>query len=126
MSKETEETGWPAGPPIEAESEAETMANIRRTLELTADALAEELRRSLDYFMSQEQAVPVGRLVLSGGGAMLKNLEAHFSQIFPFPVEVGNPMLRVVQNKSDLTDEEIQVLAPRLTIAIGLALEDEG
>jgi len=126
MSKETEETGWPAGPPIEAESEAETMANIRRTLELTADALAEELRRSLDYFMSQEQAVPIGRLVLSGGGAMLKNLEAHLSQIFPFPVEVGNPMLRVVQNKSDLTDEEIQVLAPRLTIAIGLALEDEG
>jgi len=110
----------------EAETELEQTANIQKALEVTADALADEIRRSLDYYMSQEQSVPVGRLIISGGGAMLINLEAYLSQLFPFNVETGNPISLVSQNKSDLTDEELQALAPRLTIAIGLALEDEG
>ncbi|MHB1003838.1 MAG: hypothetical protein ACYC1B_08470, partial [Thermoleophilia bacterium] len=38
----------------------------------------------------------------------------------------GDPSSRIVANKSDLTDEEVKALGPRLAIAIGLALEDEG
>jgi len=67
----------------------------------------------------------VGKLLLSGGGAMLPNLDGYLRQIFPFPVEMGNPLLRITQNKSSLSNEELKVLAPRLAIAIGLALEDE-
>jgi type IV pilus assembly protein PilM len=119
-------TPWPTGPSPEAETEQESLANLQRTLEATAEALADEIRRSLDYYMSQEQSVPITRLIISGGGAMLRNLEKHLSQVFPFTVEIGNPMLRITQNKSSLTDEELKVLAPKLTIAIGLALEDEG
>ncbi|MBK5226606.1 MAG: type IV pilus assembly protein PilM [Thermoleophilia bacterium] len=115
---------WPEAPLPEAESEEEMMANIRRVLEVTADALANELRRSLDYYMSQEQSVQISRLYISGSGAMLKNLDAHLSQLFPFQVEVGNPLLRISENKTDLTDEELSALAPRLTISIGLGLED--
>ena len=116
---------WPAGPPLEAETDAENLANVQRVLETTADGLADEIRRSLDYYMSQEQSVPVDRLLISGGGALLGNLDAHLSQLFPFSVEVGNPMLRIAENKSDLTDDDLQALATRLTISIGLALEDE-
>lgn len=115
---------WPEAPLPEAESEEEMMANIRRVLEVSADALADELRRSLDYYMSQEQSVPISRLYISGGGAMLKNLDTQLSQQFPYKVEVGNPLLRISENKTDLTDEELSALAPRLTISIGLALED--
>ncbi|MBI5870672.1 MAG: type IV pilus assembly protein PilM [Actinobacteria bacterium] len=125
-SEKPEEGPWPAGPPIEAETEQETKQNVQRTLESVADSLADEIRRSLDYYMSQEQAAPIGRLLISGGGAMLKNLDAHLSQLFPFTVETGNPLMRVSDNKSDLTDEQLQALSPQLAIAIGLALEDEG
>jgi hypothetical protein len=34
--------------------------------------------------------------------------------------------VRISENKSDLTDEQVHALAPQLTISIGLALEDEG
>ena len=118
------DSGWPQGPP-DIESPEEIKAGIMRALELTADALADEIRRSLDYYMSQEQSAPIGKLVLSGGGAMLPNLDLHLAQVFPFPVEIGNPLRRITQNRSDLTDSELNALAPRFAIAIGLALEDE-
>ena len=115
---------WSEASPLVVESDEEMMANIRRVLEVSADALADELRRSLDYYMSQEQSVPISRLYISGGGAMLKNLNAHLSQVFPFQVVVGNPLLRISENKTDLTDGELSALATRLTISIGLGLED--
>lgn len=124
--KPDEEPWPPAGPPVEAETEQDMRQNLQKTLETVADSLADEIRRSLDYYMSQEQSAPIGKLLISGGGAMLKNLAAHLSQLFPFAVETGNPMMRINENKSDLTDEQIQALAPQLAIAIGLALEDEG
>lgn len=98
---------------------------VRRAIEITADSFAEELRRSLDYYMSQDESLPIGRLLLSGGGSLLPNLILHLSQLFPFPVSLGDPLQRITQNKSDLSDDELRALAPRLAIAIGLALEDE-
>lgn len=97
----------------------------QRALEITADALADEMRRSLDYYMSQEEAMPVGKMLLSGGGATLRNLDAHLSNIFPFPVELGNSLMRITQNQTELSDDDLRALSPHLAIAIGLALEDE-
>jgi len=117
-------------PPMQASSgevDAEQQESaIQRLLEATADALADEIRRSLDYYMSQEQSVPIARLIISGGGAMLRNLDVHLAHQFPFSVEIGNPMLRITQNKSGLSEEELKNIAPKLAISVGLALEDEG
>lgn len=125
-AEKPDEGPWAPGPPLEAETGQEVKRNIQKTLESIADSLSDEIRRSLDYYMSQEQSAPIGRLLISGGGAMLKNIAPHLSQQFPFTVEIGNPMMRISENKSDLTDEQIQALAPQFAIAIGLALEDQG
>lgn len=109
----------------EDDEERERVTVVRRAIEITADSFAEELRRSLDYYMSQDDSLPIGKLILSGGGSLLPNLISYLSQIFPFPVELGDPLVRITQNKSDISDEELRALAPRLAIAIGLALEDE-
>ncbi len=120
-----EEKGlWPHG--AVDSSTVETADVVHRALEITTEALADEIRRSLDYYMSQENSIPIGKLLVSGGGGMLPNLDLNLSQQFPFAVEFGNPLMRVMQNKSRLSDEELGLLAPRLAIAIGLALEDEG
>ena len=100
-------------------------AATRRALEITTESFAEEIRRSLDYYLSQEESLPVGKMLLSGGGAMLRNLDAHLANVFPFPVELGNPLMRISQNRTDLSDEELSAIAPHLAIAIGLTLEDE-
>ena len=111
------------GPLFDDEGKLEAVT--RRALEITSDSFADEIRRSLDYYLSQEESLPVGKMLLSGGGAMLKNLDEHLSNVFPFPVELGNPLMRISQNKTDLSDEELSAISPHLAIAIGLALEEE-
>lgn len=103
----------------------ESLADVQRVLELAADSLADELRRSIDYYVSQETSAPITKLYISGGGALLNNLDRHFSQVFPYEVVLGDPLLRISQNRSNLKDEELKALGPQLAIAIGLALEDE-
>jgi type IV pilus assembly protein PilM len=107
------------------QSPEDEMREVQRIIELTADGLADELRRSLDYYMAQEISTPITRLILSGGGAMIRNLDRYLSQVFPFPVELGDPLNRVTQNRSNLPDEDLRAIGPRLAIAVGLALEDE-
>ena len=60
--------------------------------------LAEEIRRSFDYYQGQEHATPVSELVLSGRGALLRNLDAHLSSTLSLPVVIGNPLIHVAQN----------------------------
>ncbi len=116
---------WPEADDRALAEEKEIEATVQRALEITTDSFADELRRSLDYYISQEESLPIGRLLLSGGGALLPNLDRHLSQLFPFQVELGDPLVRITGNKSKLSDDELKALAPRLAIAIGLALEDE-
>jgi len=116
----------PGGENEPAMSEEERITQVQRVLEVTTETLADELRRSFDYYMSQESAVPISVLLLSGGGALMPNLEKHLSQMFPFEVRMGDPTRSIVDNKSVFTDEELMALGPRLAIAIGLSMEDEG
>ncbi|GBE57341.1 competence protein A [bacterium BMS3Abin01] len=116
---------WPEDSDSALDEEKEIEATVHRALEITTDSFADELRRSLDYYISQDESLPISRLLLSGGGALLPNLDRQLSQLFPFPVELGDPLVRITGNKSRLSDDELKALAPRLAIAIGLALEDE-
>lgn len=79
--------------------------------------LADEIRLSIDYYMTQPQAKPVGEVVLSGPGSaaadLVESLEAHLG----IPVRVPAP-LGVLDGS---------VLAPnedphRYTVAAGLSL----
>ncbi|MBE0428373.1 MAG: type IV pilus assembly protein PilM [Thermoleophilia bacterium] len=114
----------PEGPDITG-TEAGGAAEVQRVLELAAEALADEIRRSLDYYQTQEASAPVTRLLISGVGAQLPNLDRHLSQAFQFAVEIGDPLKRITQNRTGFSDEDLRSLGPRLAIAIGLALEDE-
>ncbi len=109
----------------EIDEDEERRLAVRSALEATLDSFTEEVRRSLDYYISQDESLPINRLLLSGGGSMLPNLREQLAQLFPFPVEMGDPLKRIIRNRSDLDDKELEALAPRLAIAIGLALEDE-
>lgn len=129
---EPPEEGGAGGPPrkLWAEEEDSTShmdpdAITRRALEITADSFGDEVRRSLDYYLSQEESLPLGKLILSGSGSMLDNLDSHLAQLFPYEVTMGNPLARIAANNSELGDEELKALAPHLSIAIGLVLEDE-
>ena len=91
----------------------------------TADELAGEIRRSFDYYHSQEGVTPVRELILSGKGTLVRNLDTHLAEALEIPVVIGNPLSRVSDNASSLSDDTLALIGPSLAVAIGLALPEE-
>ncbi len=56
------------------------------------DRIVAELRRSLDYYISQPDGVGVDRLILSGGGARLPFLTSYIEDRLSVPVEVDQDL----------------------------------
>jgi type IV pilus assembly protein PilM len=79
--------------------------------------LADEIRLSIDYYMTQPQAKPVGEVVLSGPGSadgqLVESLETHLG----IPVQVPAPL--GVLDGSELAPTEDP---HRYTVAAGLSL----
>lgn len=86
-----------------------------------ADHLVEEIRGSIDFYASQEDSVPVQRVVLSGGAGQLHGLAERLGLTLGIPVERGHPMQEVRIGKVDMEPERLVESEPYLAVAIGLA-----
>lgn len=53
--------------------------------------LVAEVHRSVDFYLSQGPDRSIGRIMLAGGGASLKNLDKHLAQELKVPVSTLNP-----------------------------------
>jgi type IV pilus assembly protein PilM len=102
----------------------ELAAQVRLSLQNSCETFADEIRRSIDYYHTQSRGTEVARVLVTGDGALVRELPEYFVQVLHVETAVGDPLRRVSENKSKLTEAELDVLAPRLSIAIGLALED--
>lgn len=114
--------------PLPADEELysdEVLQETRTQLAQVAAELTDEIRRSFDYYHSQENALPVQELILSGRGALLRNLDAQLSDALAIPVRIGNPLIRISQNLSGVADESLAFLAPYLAVAVGLAVPED-
>jgi type IV pilus assembly protein PilM len=86
--------------PLAADSELyaeDVVAQIQQSLGEVALELSDEIRRSLHYYQGQESATPVTELILSGRGALVRNLDAHLTDALNMPVSIRRsrtPILR--------------------------------
>lgn len=120
--KESEET---AEEDSEDEFDPALIYDIRRGLEDAAQALAEDVQRSIEYHYSQPGARDVSQVVLSGEGALVAGLDGYFGELLGVSAERGNPLRKLDANRSNVPDEQLRVMEPVLAVALGLALEDE-
>jgi type IV pilus assembly protein PilM len=82
-----------------------------------APALAEEIRLSIDFYMAQPDARPVGEVQLSGPGSTFEGLAEQLSGLIHLPVTVADPLGGLdVDGSLDGEDPH------RHTVAAGLAL----
>lgn len=118
--------GLPGPLPAEEEVYAEeVLADARQRLLEIASELSDEIRRSLHYYQGQPSAVPATELILSGKGALVRNLDAHLTEALNIPVSIGNPLAHVAENASKTPDASLAFMAPYLSVAVGLALPEE-
>jgi Tfp pilus assembly PilM family ATPase len=99
-------------------------ARACRVATLVCDRIIAELRRSLDYFISQPDGAAVDSLVLSGGGAQLAYLPGYIEERLGVqvttPQELGNDQIKCPSQYTDGFD-----FSP-YRIAIGLATQGLG
>ena len=85
------------------------------------DALVEEIRSSIAFYISQSPECPVGRILLAGGGSRLTGLSERLAQSSDLPVSLV-PTASMYGIDAGLTPDEIARAEPNLPTVIGLAL----
>jgi type IV pilus assembly protein PilM len=80
-----------------------------------------EFRRSFDFYENSIKKRPISKVILSGGGARLRNIEKFFADKLGVPTEIADPFKRIELPKH-LDPDDMKRLAPSLVVGIGLAL----
>jgi type IV pilus assembly protein PilM len=94
----------------------------QKVLSQRVDALVDEIRGSLDYYVSQEDSDTVSSVILTGGGSLTPGLAQRLEQTIRIPVQRGAPLSQLDVSKSGLTAEQVAHIEPVAAAAVGLAL----
>jgi type IV pilus assembly protein PilM len=97
-------------------------AQADRAIQNSLNSLIGEIRRSIQFFENQSRGLKVSRLVLGGGSAVLRGLDAYVQRELNLPVEIIDPLQRIPVTGSDIDAGFIRDNKHMLSVAIGLAL----
>jgi type IV pilus assembly protein PilM len=100
------------------------VAEEQRTtiLRSVSDILVLEIQKTFDFFRATASGENIQRIYVAGGTARVPGLVDLLREEFAMPVEELYPFRKIVINPGRHNEEEIRELAPRLAIAVGLAL----
>jgi type IV pilus assembly protein PilM len=83
--------------------------------------LADELRRSIDFYLNQGENVEVAQLFLAGPGAAIGQLDEFFTQRLSLPCSQVDPIAALGLD----VDQEIRPnQRPGLSVVLGLGLRE--
>ena len=93
--------------------------NISEISSITVDYILSEAEKFiLNYYKKSNKKI--SKIVLAGGGALLKGLKERAQNSFETPVEVADPFSKV--EYPAFLDEVLKTAGPEFTVAIGLAI----
>lgn len=108
----------------EEELDPALMFDIRRSLEDSVQLMAEDVQRSVEYHYSQPGAQDVSQVFVSGEGALVSGIDSYLGGLLGIPAHRANPLQKLAANRSNVSDQQLQVMEPILAIALGLAMEE--
>ncbi len=91
-------------------------------LRSVSDILILEIQKTFDFFRATASGENIQRIYVAGGTARVPGLLDLLREEFAMPVEELYPFRKIVINPGRHNEDEIRELAPRLAIAVGLAL----
>jgi type IV pilus assembly protein PilM len=94
----------------------------QRILQSRVASLVEEIRGSLDYYVSQEGSEAIGSVIMTGGGSLTPGLVASVEQTIRSQVRRATPLSQMNFAKSGLTQEQVMQVEPVAAAAVGLAM----
>lgn len=90
------------------------------------ETIANEMRRSLDFYNSTAGEERISKVYLSGGGARTAHLVDAVQQRLALPVEILNPLAKIAVNEKEFDRSYLDEVAPVLAVAVGLATRRVG
>lgn len=84
--------------------------------------LLAEIRRMTDFYETSGGQKAINRIVLTGGGSRLANLDRYFSDKLGVAVDILNPFHKVRMTGKGLDAEVLKTQASYFSVAMGLAL----
>jgi type IV pilus assembly protein PilM len=109
---------------IVTETKTPERAKISFLMRPVLERLASEIKRSLDYFQNQFHGEPVDRLLLTGGGAHLKNISTYLAESLRLPVETFNPLKEIGAKENQNAVSVLDHDSSAYSVAVGLALPE--
>ena len=106
--------------PIEAGSMEERVFNAMSNVLVD---LANELRRSLDYYYVNNSKMPE-RIILCGGTAKMPRLDEFLSRELGVTVEVADPTKGLDVKTPGYSPQYLREISPLFSVSIGLAIRD--
>lgn len=84
------------------------------------ERIAREIEKSLGYCAANRRGLRVQKLLLAGGGSMMKNVDKFFADRLGIATEVGNPFKGIELGANPIA-HRLARQAPLYTVAVGLA-----
>ncbi len=91
-------------------------------LRSVSDILILEIQKTFDFFRATASGENIQRIYVGGGSARVPGLLELLREEFAMPVEELYPFRKIVINPGRHNEDQIREFAPRLAIAVGLAL----
>lgn len=101
-----------------------TTQQVFMALAPTLGELVAEFRRSIEYYLSRRQDGRLDEILLCGGSASLRNLDAFLAAELGVPTRVADAFQYANITARNYSPEHIRQLSPSLVVATGLAARD--
>lgn len=100
-------------------SDEDTILKINEATKEIFESFFKEIRYSLDFHQTQSKGKVAEKIFLSGGTSLLREIEKHFSVELGLPVEIWNPLPKIVIAQE--LQSKWQNLASVFPVSLGLA-----
>jgi type IV pilus assembly protein PilM len=100
--------------------------DIVPVIEQACEGLATALERAQAYLRTAGEAGAITRIMVCGGAALTPGVPEFLNRRFGVPAEIANPLARVQYDPALFASQDVNKVAPLLTVGIGLALRRTG
>jgi len=90
------------------------------------ESICGEIKRTMDFFSSTLIRDKVSKVMVCGGSSKLSQLSLALEDIIDCRVETIDPFRNISYNQRDFDSEYIKDIAPKMGVAMGLALRKTG
>jgi type IV pilus assembly protein PilM len=89
---------------------------------MAAETYVQEIRRTLDFFLSTMVNENIEKIYMSGGSSRIPGLVKLLEKQMEIPVEMVNPFNNIKWDDRIFDPEYMAYIAPQMAVAVGLAL----